>query len=97
MLESGAQERLRHDWLVAAAFRLRSMWATGHACFAVSHAPVTGTNRHVFNRQVTELIDRVKATPRQAGIDEIRIPSERAFRSRERAPRRVPRSFMLST
>jgi LDH2 family malate/lactate/ureidoglycolate dehydrogenase len=39
----------------------------------------------VFNRQVTELIDRVKATPRQAGIDEVRIPSERAFRSRERA------------
>jgi LDH2 family malate/lactate/ureidoglycolate dehydrogenase len=38
----------------------------------------------VFNRQVTELIDRIKAAPRQAGIDEIRIPSERAFRSRER-------------
>ena len=37
-----------------------------------------------FNRKVTELIDRVKATPRQAGVDEIRIPSERAFRSRER-------------
>ena len=41
----------------------------------------------VFNRQVTELIDRVKATPRQAGIDDVRIPSERAFRSRERALR----------
>jgi LDH2 family malate/lactate/ureidoglycolate dehydrogenase len=41
----------------------------------------------VFNRQVTELIDRVKAIPRQAGIDEVRIPSERAFRSRERALR----------
>jgi LDH2 family malate/lactate/ureidoglycolate dehydrogenase len=39
----------------------------------------------VFERQVTELIERVKATPRQAGIDEIRIPSERSFRSRERA------------
>jgi LDH2 family malate/lactate/ureidoglycolate dehydrogenase len=37
----------------------------------------------VFNRQVTELIDRIKATPRQAGVDDIRIPSERAFRSRE--------------
>jgi LDH2 family malate/lactate/ureidoglycolate dehydrogenase len=37
-----------------------------------------------FKTQVTELIDRVKATPRQAGVDEIRIPSERAFRSRER-------------
>ena len=41
----------------------------------------------VFNRQVTQLVDRIKATPRQAGIDEIRIPSERAFRSRERALR----------
>jgi L-2-hydroxycarboxylate dehydrogenase (NAD+) len=38
----------------------------------------------VFERQVTELIQRVKATPRQPGVDEIRIPSERAFRSRSR-------------
>src|SRR5580692_1546705 len=38
----------------------------------------------VFSRQVTELIERIKAVPRQAGVDEIRIPSERAFRSRER-------------
>ena len=38
----------------------------------------------VFRRRVTQLIDDIKATPRQAGIDEIRIPSERAFRSRER-------------
>ena len=41
----------------------------------------------VFNHRVTELIERVKATPRQRGIDEIRIPSERAFRTRERALR----------
>jgi LDH2 family malate/lactate/ureidoglycolate dehydrogenase len=41
----------------------------------------------VFNARVTELIDRIKATPRQPGIDEIRIPSERAFRTRERAMR----------
>ena len=41
----------------------------------------------VFNLRVTELIERIKATPRQPGIDEIRIPSERAFRSRERARR----------
>jgi LDH2 family malate/lactate/ureidoglycolate dehydrogenase len=38
-----------------------------------------------FERQVTELIERIKATPRQPGVDDIRIPSERAFRSRERA------------
>jgi LDH2 family malate/lactate/ureidoglycolate dehydrogenase len=41
----------------------------------------------VSNRQVAELIERVKATPRQPGTDEIRIPSERAFRTRERALR----------
>jgi len=40
-----------------------------------------------FKRQVSELIDHLKATPRQAGVSEIRIPSERAFR--ERARRRV--------
>jgi LDH2 family malate/lactate/ureidoglycolate dehydrogenase len=40
---------------------------------------------NVFERQVTELIERIKATPRQAGVKDIRIPSERSFRSRERA------------
>ena len=40
-----------------------------------------------FKREAAALIDRVKATPRQPGIDEIRIPSERAFRNRERALR----------
>ncbi len=38
----------------------------------------------VFERQVCELIDRVKAVPRQPGVDEIRISSERSFLSRER-------------
>jgi L-2-hydroxycarboxylate dehydrogenase (NAD+) len=37
-----------------------------------------------FTHQVSELIDRLKAIPRQAGVEEIRIPSERAFRERER-------------
>jgi LDH2 family malate/lactate/ureidoglycolate dehydrogenase len=35
-------------------------------------------------QRVTELIERVKAVPRREGVDEIRIPSERAFRSREK-------------
>jgi LDH2 family malate/lactate/ureidoglycolate dehydrogenase len=43
--------------------------------------PVLGTNPIA----VTQLIERIKATPRQPGVDDIRIPSERAFRSRERA------------
>jgi LDH2 family malate/lactate/ureidoglycolate dehydrogenase len=32
-------------------------------------------------------MEDIKATPRQAGVEEIRIPSERAFRARERALR----------
>ena len=38
----------------------------------------------VFKAQVTRLIEDIKATPRQAGVEEIRIPSERAFRTRAR-------------
>lgn len=37
-----------------------------------------------LKRDVAALIDRVKAVPRQPGVDEIRIPGERGFRSRER-------------
>jgi LDH2 family malate/lactate/ureidoglycolate dehydrogenase len=40
-----------------------------------------------FERAATQLIERVKATPRQKGVEDIRIPSERAFRCRERALR----------
>lgn len=40
-----------------------------------------------FAEQVTTLIAAIKATPRKAGVDEIRIPSERAFRERERRRR----------
>ncbi len=36
-----------------------------------------------FPAQMAELVARIKATPRQPGVDEIRIPSERAFRERE--------------
>jgi len=37
-----------------------------------------------FERRVTQLIEKIKATPRQANVAEIRIPSERAFSTRER-------------
>ena len=40
-----------------------------------------------FERQVTQLIERIMATPRRPGVDDLRIPSERAFRCRERALR----------
>jgi LDH2 family malate/lactate/ureidoglycolate dehydrogenase len=38
----------------------------------------------VFKRRVSGLIGTIKSTPRQAGVEDIRIPSERAFRTRER-------------
>ena len=37
-----------------------------------------------FAAQFSELVARIKATPLQPGAEEIRIPSERAFRERER-------------
>jgi LDH2 family malate/lactate/ureidoglycolate dehydrogenase len=40
-----------------------------------------------FRCHMSEMLTRVKATPRQPGVDEIRIPSERAFRERARALR----------
>lgn len=36
-----------------------------------------------YRQGVSDMLARIKSTPRQAGIDEIRIPSERAFRTRE--------------
>jgi LDH2 family malate/lactate/ureidoglycolate dehydrogenase len=40
-----------------------------------------------FPKQMSELVARIKATPRQPGVSEIRIPSERASRERERRRR----------
>jgi len=37
-----------------------------------------------YRREVTRRIDTIKATPRQAGVAEIRIPGERAYRTRAR-------------
>jgi LDH2 family malate/lactate/ureidoglycolate dehydrogenase len=37
-----------------------------------------------FAAQMSALIDRIQATPRQPGCEEIRIPSQRAHRERER-------------
>lgn len=37
-----------------------------------------------FPAQMAELVAKIKATPRRAGVEEIRIPSERAYRERER-------------
>jgi L-2-hydroxycarboxylate dehydrogenase (NAD+) len=40
-----------------------------------------------FKREVASLVDRIKSTPRAPGAEEIRIPGERAFKSRERLSR----------
>ena len=40
-----------------------------------------------FKRQMSEYVRQIKAAPRQPGVDEIRIPSERAMRERERRRR----------
>lgn len=40
-----------------------------------------------FRAALADEIKRIKATPRQSGIDEIRIPSERAYRERARSLR----------
>ena len=37
-----------------------------------------------FKRQMAEYVRQIKATPRQPGVNEIRIPSERAMRERQR-------------
>jgi LDH2 family malate/lactate/ureidoglycolate dehydrogenase len=37
-----------------------------------------------FKSQMSEYVRQIKATPRRPGVEEIRIPSERAFRERER-------------
>lgn len=40
-----------------------------------------------YRRELTEKIAAIKATPRQDGVDEIRIPGERAYRERARLTR----------
>jgi LDH2 family malate/lactate/ureidoglycolate dehydrogenase len=37
-----------------------------------------------FPDAMTDLVDKIKSTPRRPGVDEIRVPSERSFRERER-------------
>jgi LDH2 family malate/lactate/ureidoglycolate dehydrogenase len=40
-----------------------------------------------FRRDMSAMLARVKATPRQPGVDEIRLPGERAARERARLSR----------
>jgi LDH2 family malate/lactate/ureidoglycolate dehydrogenase len=38
-----------------------------------------------YRDELTALVARIRATPKQPGVESIRIPSERAFRERARA------------
>ena len=51
----------------------------------VAFKPDLLVSRDEFKGQLSELVKRIKDIPRQPGIDEIRIPGEQAFRSREQA------------
>ena len=51
----------------------------------VAFRPDLLVSRDQFKKQLGQLVDRIKDTPRQPGVGEIRIPGERAFRSREHA------------
>jgi LDH2 family malate/lactate/ureidoglycolate dehydrogenase len=53
----------------------------------VAFKPDLLVSRDEFKGQLSELVKRVKDIPRQPGIEEIRIPGERALRSREQALR----------
>ncbi len=70
--------------LAGAAFAKGDVRDYGFLFIAMDPAVMLGGD--AFADQMTELVRQVKATPRQDGVDEIRIPSQRAFR--ERAIRR---------
>src|SRR6516162_6857242 len=53
----------------------------------VAFKPDLLVSREQFKKQLGRLFDRIKNTSRQPGVGEIRIPGERAFRSREHALR----------
>jgi len=53
----------------------------------VAFKPDLLVSREQFKMQLGQLVDRIKNTPRQPGVGEIRLPGERAFRSREHALR----------
>ena len=58
---------------------------SGYGYLFIAFRPELLGPTQLFEREVTRLIERIKATPRRLGINEIRIPSERAFRCRQRA------------
>jgi LDH2 family malate/lactate/ureidoglycolate dehydrogenase len=64
-------------------------WMSGRSAYYVEMIakPDLLAGLNGFKQQLSALIDRIKATPRQPGVSEIRMPGERAFRSREKGLR----------
>ena len=52
--------------------------------FFIALDPAIMLPRGDFAQQMSEFVRAIKATPRQRGVDELRIPPERGFRERER-------------
>ena len=71
--------RLLASWRARLSIRRRMT-----AYLFVVFKPDLLTDLDDFKRELSELVARIKATPRAEGVAEIRIPGERAFRSRER-------------
>ena len=59
----------------------------GGGYFFIAFKPDLFLPLEEYRRALTEQIAMIKATPRQEGVDEIRIPGERAYRERARLTR----------
>jgi LDH2 family malate/lactate/ureidoglycolate dehydrogenase len=55
---------------------------TGSGYLFIAFKPDLFVPADEYRREVSRRIDMIKATPRQAGIEEIRIPGERGYRTR---------------
>jgi LDH2 family malate/lactate/ureidoglycolate dehydrogenase len=55
--------------------------------------PALLISRERFKSELTDLVSRIKALPKQPGVEEIRIPSERGYREREAG--RLARCFTI--
>jgi LDH2 family malate/lactate/ureidoglycolate dehydrogenase len=53
----------------------------------IAFKPDLFLSREDYQREVAKRIETIKATPRQAGVDEIRIPGERGYKTRARLMR----------
>lgn len=74
---------LAMDAIAALAAGLRQPGEIGGYLF-IAFKPDLFTPAETYRQEVSQRIATIKATPRIAGVDEIRIPGERAYRTRAR-------------